>query len=124
LQPQDANLAYRLSVALGELGDTAGQRAALQQAIKADGGFILAHYDLGYMDFRAGDNAAAEEHFRVVVKAAPDNVQAWLSLAATLATQSRIREAQDAVASALKLDPNNAAALDLNKKLAAAQAHQ
>jgi Flp pilus assembly protein TadD len=124
LEPQDAGLSYRLSVVLGKLDDTAGQRTALQQAIKVDGGFVLAHYDLGYMDFRAGDNAAAEEHFRVVVKAAPDNVQAWLSLAATLATESRIKEAQDAVTSALKLDPTNTAALDLNKKLAAAQVRQ
>jgi Flp pilus assembly protein TadD len=124
LEPQDAGLSYRLSVVLGKLDDTAGQRTALQQAINADAGFALAHYDLGYMDFRAGDNAAAEEHFRVVVKAAPDNVQAWLSLAATLATESRIKEAQDAVTSALKLDPTNTAALDLNQKLAAAQARQ
>lgn len=124
LEPLDAGLAYRLSEVLGNLGDTAGQRVALNQAIKADDRFVLAHYDLGYMDFRAGDSAAAELHFRVVVKAAPDNVQAWLSLAATLATESRNKEAQDAVANALKLDPNNAGALDLNRKLAAAQSQK
>jgi Flp pilus assembly protein TadD len=124
LEPQDAALAYRLSVVLGELGDTAGQRAALEQSIKADPSSPLAQYDLGYMEFRAGDNAAAEQHFRAVVKAAPANAQAWLSLAATLATESRIPEAQQAVATALKIDPNNAGALDLSRKLAAAQARQ
>jgi Flp pilus assembly protein TadD len=113
-----------LSVVLGELGDTAGQRAALEQSIKADPSSPLAQYDLGYMEFRAGDNAAAEQHFRAVVKAAPANAQAWLSLAATLATESRIPEAQQAVATALKIDPNNAGALDLSRKLAAAQARQ
>jgi Flp pilus assembly protein TadD len=124
LEPQDAGLAYRLSVALGDLGDVPGQRAALEQVIKADPNSALAHYDLGYMDFRNGDNAAAEQHFRLVVKVAPDNAQAWLSLAATLATEGNTREAQDAVANALKIDPNNAGALDLSRKLAAAQATQ
>jgi Flp pilus assembly protein TadD len=121
LQPRDAGLAYRLSVVLGNLGDTAGQRAALEQAIKADSGFVLAQYDLGYMEFRGGNNAAAEEHFRAVVQAAPDNARAWLSLGATLATESKIAAAQEAVAHALRIDPNNAGALDLSKKLAAAQ---
>ncbi|MGD0733837.1 MAG: tetratricopeptide repeat protein [Terracidiphilus sp.] len=124
LEPQDAGLAYRLAVALGDLGDAPGQRAALEQAIKADPNFALAQYDLGYMDFRSGDNSAAEQHFRVVVKSAPDNAQAWLSLAATLATEGQTREAQDAAAHALKIDPNNAGALDLSRKLAAAQARQ
>jgi Flp pilus assembly protein TadD len=124
LEPQDAGLAYRLAVVLGELGDAAGQRAALEQAIRADSNFALAQYDLGYMEFQGGNNVAAEQHFRVVVKAVPENVQAWLSLAATLATESRTKEAQDAVANALKIDPNNAGALDLSRKLAAGQARQ
>jgi cytochrome c-type biogenesis protein CcmH/NrfG len=76
------------------------------------------------MEFQGGNNVAAEQHFRVVVKAVPENVQAWLSLAATLATESRTKEAQDAVANALKIDPNNAGALDLSRKLAAGQARQ
>jgi len=124
LEPADAGIAYRLSVVLGNLGDTAGQRAALQQAIKADPKFILAQYDLGYMDFQGGEDAAAEEHFRFVVQIAPDNVRAWLSLAATLATEGKVAEAQQAVASALKIDPNHAGALELSRKLAAAQARQ
>jgi hypothetical protein len=35
--------------------------------------------------------------------------------------ENRLQDAQQAVASALKLEPNNAAALDLSKKLAAVQ---
>jgi hypothetical protein len=50
------------------------------------------------MEFQGGDNPAAEEQFRLVVKLAPGNAQAWISLAATLATESRIAEARDAVA--------------------------
>jgi len=117
-EPKDAGLAYRLSQVLGTLNDSAGQRAALQQAIQANPDFVLAHYDLGYMEFQGGDNPAAEEQFRLVVKLAPGNAQAWISLAATLATESRIAEARDAVGTALKLEPNNAGAIALSNKLA------
>jgi Flp pilus assembly protein TadD len=124
LEPNDAGLAYRLSVALGNLGDIPGQQAALELALKSDPNFVLAHYDLGYIWFRSGNNAAAEEQFRLVVKAAPDNARAWVTLAAVLATESRLPEAQQAVANALKLEPGNAAAHDLSKKLASAQQQQ
>jgi tetratricopeptide (TPR) repeat protein len=124
LEPNDAGLAYRLSAMLGDLGDLPGQRAALEQALKADPNFVLAHYDLGYIWFQAGNNADAEEQFRLVVKAAPDNARAWVTLAAVLATESRLPEAQQAVANALKLEPGNAAAHDLSKKLASAQQQQ
>jgi Flp pilus assembly protein TadD len=123
-QPDNAGLAYRLALVLGDLGDTAGERTALEQAIKADANFALAQYQLGYLDFRAGDNAAAERQFQLTVKAVPDNVQAWISLAAALGAESRFQDARDAVANALKLEPDNSAALQLSKKLAAAQDQQ
>jgi len=119
-EPEDARLAYRLSLVLNSLGDAAGERAALKQAVKADPKFVVAQYALGYLEFHAGENAAAEQQFRITVKAAPDNARAWLSLAATLASESRIQEAQDAVATALKLDPDNAGARELSNKLAEA----
>jgi cytochrome c-type biogenesis protein CcmH/NrfG len=73
------------------------------------------------MDFQAGDNAGAERQFRLTVEAVPGNAKAWVSLAATLGAQSRFQEAKDAVANALKIEPDNAAALALGKKLAAAE---
>jgi tetratricopeptide (TPR) repeat protein len=117
-EPQDAGLAYQLALALDNLNDRAGERAALEQAIRANPHFILAHYQLGYVDFQAGDNAAAERHFRLTVAELPDNAQAWISLAAALAAQSRFADAQQAVAHALKLEPHNAAALSLSRRLA------
>jgi Flp pilus assembly protein TadD len=124
LEPTDAGLAYRLSVVLANLGDTAGQRAALEQAIEADPKFVQAQYDLGYLEFHGGENAAAEGHFRAVVRTVPDNLRAWLALAGTLASEGKIAEAQEAVVNALKIDPNNPGALDLSRKLAGAQARQ
>ncbi len=123
-EPNDAGLAYRLSAVLGDLGDIQGQRDALEQALRADPHFVLAHYALGYLEFQNGNSSASEEQFRLVVEDAPDIAKAWISLAAALATESKFEEAREAVANALRLEPHNAAALDLSKKLATAQPNQ
>jgi Flp pilus assembly protein TadD len=122
-QPHDARLAYRLALALGELGDIAGERAALERAIQADPNFVSAQYQLGYLDSREGDNAAAEKQFRLVVEAAPGNLQGWISLAAILGNESRFQEAQEALENALRLEPDSASALTLSRRLAAEQGH-
>ncbi len=119
--PDNSSLAYRLALVLNKLGDLAGERAALQQAVQADPEFAQAHYQLGYVELHDGAPAAAEEQFRLAVKAAPKFVQAWVALAATLGMENRLQDAREAVANALKLEPENAAAQELSKKLAAAQ---
>lgn len=121
-QPQNAALAFRLAMVLESLGDRDGERAVLEQAIKADPHFVLAQYQLGYVDFQAREYAAAERQFRLTVEALPDNVQAWISLATTLHAESRQDEARAAIAHALKLQPDDAQALALSKKLAEGQA--
>ena len=119
--PDDAQIAYKLALALDRTGDTAAEHTALEQAVKIDPGFALAQNQLGYLASRSGDPASAEEHFRLAVRAAPGYTQAWISLAATLGMESRFPEAQEALASALKLEPGNAEALQLRKDLTAAQ---
>jgi tetratricopeptide (TPR) repeat protein len=119
--PLDAQLAYKLAMALDKTGDTAGERTALEQAVKNDSGLALAQNQLGYLDSKDGDSSSAEQHFRAAVKAAPGFTQAWISLAATLGMESRFSDAQEALASALKLEPGNADALQLRKDLDAAQ---
>jgi len=69
---------------LNQLGDTAGVRAALEQAIKNDPGYEQAHYQLGYLETRTLELSAAEEQFRLALKTAPKFVRAWVALAATL----------------------------------------
>lgn len=124
LQPQDAALAYQAAMALAQLGDMAGERAALEKSVKADPGFALAHYQLGYLDFQAGNDPAAERHFRATSLALPDNAQVWCSLASVLARQSKFAEANDALDHALRIEPNNAIALKLRQMIAAAQAQR
>jgi tetratricopeptide (TPR) repeat protein len=119
--PDDPVLAYKLALALDGTGDTAAERTALEQAVKIDPAFALAQNQLGYLASKDGDSAGAEEHFRLAVRAAPGYTQAWISLAATLGMESRFPEAQDAIATALKLEPDNSEAKQLRKDLTASQ---
>ena len=116
--PENALLSYKLSVALDRVGDTAGEREALQKVIQIDPGMAVAHHQLGYLASRSGDFATAEGQFREAVRAAPGYTDAWISLAATLGMESRYPEAQQAVQRALEIDPHNANALELQKDLA------
>jgi len=120
VQPDNAMLSYKLSVALDRAGDTAGERDALQKAVQIDPGMAIAHHQLGYLASTTGDFATAEEQFREAVKAAPGYTDAWISLAATLGMESRFSEAQQAVQKALEIDPHNTNAMNLQKDLASA----
>ena len=68
------------------------------------------------------DTRGAEQHFRLALKSSPGYVQAWIALAATLATESRTSDALQAVDTALKIDPGNSEGLELRKNLVAGQA--
>jgi tetratricopeptide (TPR) repeat protein len=118
--PGNALLNYRLAEALDQAGDPVGERAALEQTVKIDPTVAVAQNLLGYLDTRNGDPAAAEKRFRLAVKAAPAFTEAWINLAATLAEESRLADAQEAVATALQLDPKNAQAIQLSQQLNAA----
>jgi tetratricopeptide (TPR) repeat protein len=119
--PDNALLNYKLSTALDKVGDAAAERDALQKAVQIDPQMAIAHRQLGYLAFNDGDFTTAEEQFREAVQAAPGFTEAWISLAATLATESRRPEALEAVHHALEIDPHNANALALQKDLGAGQ---
>ncbi len=121
-QPQDAMLAYKWALALNDAGDMDAERAALLRAVDIDPAFALAQAQLGYVEGQSGDAAAAERRFRLALAAAPEYAQGWVSLATALAIQSRFAEARQAVATALKLEPKNPGAIELNRRLAATPA--
>jgi Flp pilus assembly protein TadD len=108
-------------MALDRMNDTGAEQTALQEAIKIDPTFALAHNQIGYLASRDGDFASAEEHFRLAVQAAPGYTEAWVNLAAALGMESRFSEALDAVANAIKLDPRNDQARQVRQKLRDAQ---
>ncbi len=120
-RPNDAMLNYKLAMLLDRTGDTSAERETLEQVVKIDPTFALAQNQIGYLASRDGDLATAEEHFRLAVSASPRYATAWLSLAATLGMESKIPEALDAVANAIKLDRNNNQALKLRQELSHAQ---
>jgi tetratricopeptide (TPR) repeat protein len=121
--PQDANLSYKLALALDSANDLSNERTALEQALAIDPTFALAHYQLGYVDSQQGDLPGAEREFRLAVHAARGYVKAWISLAATLAMESKMTEARQTVDHALQLAPADPEALELHRELAGAGSH-
>ncbi|HTM38554.1 MAG TPA: tetratricopeptide repeat protein [Terriglobales bacterium] len=122
--PDDPQLQFKLAVALSKTGDTAGERAALEKAVAIDPNLAVAQNQLGLLSSQAGDATAAEQHFRQALRAMPDFTEAWVNLAAILGLQSRFKEADEAVSTALRLEPQNAGALLLRDTLAKAQAQR
>ncbi|SPE25532.1 exported hypothetical protein [Acidobacteriia bacterium SbA2] len=116
--PEDGLLNFKLAIALDRAGDIATEQTVLERAIQINPDLASAQNQLGFLASRRGDSAAAEQHFREAVRAAPGFAEAWVNLAATLGLQSRFSEAQKAVASALELEPQNPQALLLKDTLA------
>lgn len=119
--PNNTLILWKLSLALDKANDFGGEHKVLEQVIRIDPGFALAHNQLGYLDSRSSDFVAAEEHFRHAVQAAPEFTQAWVSLAATLGMESKFPEAEEALGTALRLDPENSQAHELDNELARAR---
>jgi tetratricopeptide (TPR) repeat protein len=126
-QPDNANYKFKLAIALHRAGDTPGERAQLEAAVKLDPDLAGAQEQLGYLLSRSGDAEGAIEHFRMAVRATPAWTAAWVNLSGELAECGHFAEAREAVATALRLDPGNAKAHELSDQLArdptAQQAH-
>jgi tetratricopeptide (TPR) repeat protein len=126
-QPDNATFKYKLALALHRAGDADGERAQLEQAIQLNPDLAGAQNELGYLLSRSGDSAGAIQHFRSAVHAAPGYIDAWINLSAELAMAGQFPEARDAIAMALRLEPDNERAQKLNDRLShdssAQQAH-
>jgi len=116
-RPGDAMLEFKLAMALDKAGDIAGEKSALEKSVAINPDIAIAHNQIGYLAVRSGDAASAEKDFRNAVHASPAYIQAWINLAAALAMQAKISDAQHAIANALKVDPQNSQALELQKDL-------
>ncbi|MGC2621444.1 MAG: tetratricopeptide repeat protein, partial [Acidobacteriaceae bacterium] len=75
--PKNALLGYKLAMALDKANQQDDEHAVLEQVIAIDPQIALAQHQLGYLDSRRGDNAAAEKDFRLAVTAAPGYTDAW-----------------------------------------------
>ena len=115
--PNDAKIAYRWGMILNDIGDLNTERTALERAVHADPRFFDAHYQLGYVYSKLGEPVLAEEQFRLTVGQVPGHISAWISLAASLAMQSKFPQAREAVENAISLDPQNKDAQSLRDSL-------
>ncbi|MGA9586758.1 MAG: tetratricopeptide repeat protein [Terracidiphilus sp.] len=126
-EPDNANFKYKLALALHQAGDADGERAQLEQAVQLNPDLAGAQNELGYLLSRSGDSAGAIQHFQSAVHAAPGYVDAWINLSAEFAMAGKFPEARDAIAMALRLEPENEQAQKLNDRLsrdaAAQQSH-
>ena len=77
---------------------------------------------MGFLAVRGGDAGQAESYFRAAVRASDSYVVAWVNLAATLASEARWDEAEEAVKHALALDAENTEARRLSEAIAEARA--
>jgi tetratricopeptide (TPR) repeat protein len=117
--PKDAQIAYHWAMVLDGLEDYSTERIALERSVEDDPAFAEAHNQLGFVYSKLGETALAEVQFSQAVKTAPRYVSAWISLAASLAMQSKFPEARQAIESALKVDPENKDAQELKNSLPA-----
>lgn len=105
LDPHEPLLAYKLAMALERTGDRAGERAALEQAVRSDPHMAPAQNQLGYLDSVGGSTDSAVDRFQLAVQADPAYTKAWMNLAAELCLESRWKDARAALAHVLELDP-------------------
>ncbi len=115
--PTNALYAYKLAMALDADNNLAEERTVLERIIQQVPGYPPAHQQLGALAARSGDKATAEQQYRIAVKADPSMTTAWIGLASTLAAESKTSEAQDALKTALRLDPENTQAQALAQQL-------
>lgn len=120
IDPTEPLLAYRLAMALDKTGDVAGERAALEQALRDDPQMAVAQNQLGYLDSVANRTDSAISHFRRAVQADPGYTKAWINLAASLCMESRWLEARSTLTQLLAIDPNNTSARELLERIGAA----
>jgi hypothetical protein len=81
--------------AIADLGDKTGARRDYQEAIRRNPEYLLAHYNLAYLDGESGDFAAAVQGFTRVLELDPDMVWARLYRGDAL---RRVRRPADAIA--------------------------
>jgi hypothetical protein len=80
-----------LAQVLNDLNDTKGERIALEKAVNIDAGFVMAQYQLGYLDSIDGGMTGAEQQYRLATEASPGYVQAWLPYSQNLNLSSANR---------------------------------
>jgi len=107
-QPQNASFEFDLALALdrtGNPGNLTEEHDALEKAIQLKPGFAAAENQLGLLEARAGDNAAAEKHFRSALASMPRFAEAANNLGTVLGEEGHDAAAETCFRSALSANP-------------------
>ncbi len=115
--PNESLIMYKLAKALHKLNDIDGEKSALERTIQINPNLAEAQNEMGYLAAHGGDPAQAELYFRAAVRASSSYVAAWVNLAATLASEEKWQEAQEALDHALEVDPDNVEARQLGQAI-------
>jgi tetratricopeptide (TPR) repeat protein len=109
-QPKNASFEFDLALALDRIGDEKSlpdEQAALEKAIQLKPGFAAAENQLGYLAARAGETAAAEQHFRKALATMPRFADAANNLGTLLGQEGHDAEAEACFRSALSANPRS-----------------
>jgi tetratricopeptide (TPR) repeat protein len=120
IDPKLPDAHNHLGLALLSKGQADQQAAAEQEfktAIALRPNFADAENNLGTLYGQQGNDVGAEQMFREAIKNDSSFPRALVNLAATLASESRFSEADTVVLQALRLDPENKEALQLQSML-------
>lgn len=120
LNPKLAEAHNNLGLALLAAGPTSNPSQAESEfrtaiALKPD--FADAENNLGTLLGQEGNDKGAEQMFRAAIENDPSCLRAIVNLAAILGSESRLAEASATVERALRIDPKNKEALDLQTML-------
>jgi Flp pilus assembly protein TadD len=92
--PKNARTRYDLALALDRLGDYAGERVALQDAMKLDAKLAPVYNQLGFLQLKAGQTADAENNFKTAIALDPQYAEAQSNLGVLYGQQGREPEAE------------------------------
>ncbi len=109
-QAQNASFEFDLAQALGQIGDPGNlpeERAALEKAVQLKPGFAAAENQLGFLAAQAGDNTAAEKHFRNALASMPRFAEAANNLGTLLGQEGHDAAAEACFRSALSANPRS-----------------
>ena len=90
-----------------EAGEARGAIDVLERAVKIERDNAAAVEALGHAYARAGDRERARRAFRHLTKLVPDDAEAAIFHAAEAVACDRLEDAREALAAAIKLDPEN-----------------
>lgn len=104
-QVYQAGLLINLGIELGNANRLIEAKQKLTEAVRIAPDFPDAHYNLGVVLVRLGEEAVAAKHFEFVVVSRANFPMAWLMLGQIWVGQRKYREAVNAFVDALKRYP-------------------